>query len=116
MITLGACIAPAINGPVTQYIIVRSDLSRGIIAAQVAHAAGSGSTQHPPNTFVVVLAARSEEHLRSIHRKLELRDIDCTLIEETDPPFEGVAMSIGMGLVKDRTRVRKVVSNLPLLK
>lgn len=114
VITLGACIAPAIKAPITQYIVVRQDLPRGVIAAQVAHAAGAGSGRHPPNTYVVVLSVPTETHLRNVYRELENRDIPATLVEESDLPYEGQATAIGIDLIRDRTELRKVVSNLPL--
>lgn len=86
-----------------------------MIAAQVAHAAGA-SARHPPGTYVVVLAASSEAHLDEIARRLESVNVPLTLIEESDGPFAGQKMALGLDLVTDRTPVRKVVSSLPLLR
>lgn len=83
------------------------------MVAQVAHAAGS--YQHLPGTYVVVLAADSEIHLRRLHHQLQKADIEHTVIEESDPPYDGQLMAIGVGLVRDRRPVRKVVSSLPLV-
>lgn len=102
--------------PPTQYIIVRRDLPLGHLAAQVAHAAGSGSERHPPETHVVVLAVKNEAELREVAGRLAGHGIGHTLVEESDAPYEGQAMSIGIELVEDRTAVRKEVSSLPLLR
>ena len=97
-------------------MIVRKDLPLGHIAAQVAHAAGSGSNRHPPGTYVVVLAARSAQHLDEVSRVLESRSIEHTRVEESDGPYAGQLMALGLELVNDRTMVRKAVSQLPLLR
>lgn len=72
--------------------------------------------RHPPGTFVVVLAAADEEHLRDISLVLGNNRLEFTLITETDGPYSGQAMAMGLELVADRGPVRKVVSSLPLLK
>ena len=104
------------SGPLTQFIIVRSDLPLGMIAAQVAHAAGVGSERHPPDVHVVVLAASDEDHLRSISQRLLDADVAQTLVQEVDPPYTHQAMSIGLELIRDRSSVKKVLSSLPLLR
>lgn len=103
-------------GPLTQFIIVRADLPVGMIAAQVAHAAGVGSVRHPPEVHVVVLAARNEDHLRSISQKLLELEVAQTLVEEVDLPYMSQAMSIGLELVRDRHFVNLALSSLPLLR
>lgn len=97
-------------------MIVRKDLPLGHLAAQVAHAAGSGSTRHPPETHVVVLAAREEAELRQVSERLRVHGAEHTLIVESDGEFAGQAMSIGVELVTDRAAVRRAVSSLPLLR
>lgn len=87
-----------------------------MIAAQVAHAAGSGSERHPPNVHVVVLAVPSEEALRQIHSQLVDARLDPTLVVESDPPHTQQAMSIGLELTRDRRSVNRVLSSLPLLR
>ncbi len=87
-----------------------------MIAAQVAHAAGSGSERHPPGVHVVVLSVPSEAALRLVSRRLLESEIAQTLIEEVDPPYRQQAMSIGLELVRDRRSVNQVLSSLPLLR
>ena len=105
-----------ISAPATQYVIVRKDLPLGHLAAQVAHAAGSGSERHPPETHVVVLAAENESQLRSIALRLSRQNVRHTLVVESDGDYAGQAMSIGVELLVDRSAVRRAVSNLPLLR
>lgn len=116
---LGACVARFIDtGPVshpTAYIIARADLPRGFAAAQIAHAAGA-QAPHPPETHVVILEAPDEPRLRALACKLAAAQIAHTVVEEVDPPYTGQATAIGCALVNDRRPVRKVVSNLPLLR
>ena len=86
-----------------------------MLAAQVAHAAGSSSRRHPPGTYVVVLAAESEGHLAVIAKDLASHKIPHTRIVESDPPLGGQLTAIGVDLLVDRSSIRKVVSSLPLL-
>ena len=99
----------------TQYIIVRADLPIGMIAAQVAHAAGAGSERHPPEVHVVVLSVRSEAELLSASARLVSAEIAQTLVVEVDHPYEGQAMAVGCELLRDRRTIRQCLSSLPLL-
>jgi hypothetical protein len=82
--------------------------------AQVAHAAGHGSSKHPDGTFVVVLAVPDELTLRKLYVELRFEGVDCTAIVESDRPYENQMTAIGCGLVRDRSVIRRVVSSLPL--
>lgn len=110
------CLIVIDSKPLTQYIIVRKDLPLGTIAAQVAHAAGSSSDRHPEGTYVVVLAAESEDHLQRIGERISEAGIQNTPVFEVDPPYANSLMAIGLNLVRDRSAVRSVLSSLPLLK
>ena len=99
----------------TQYIVVRADLPIGMIAAQVAHAAGAGSERHPPDVHVIVLAVANEEELRLISQRLLDSEIAQTLVVESDAPYTEQAMSLGCELVCDREPLRRILSSLPLL-
>lgn len=92
-------------------MIVRKDLPLGVMAAQVAHAAGS-QAPHPPEAHVVVLAVEGEAALRALAARLP----GAHLVVESDPPYVDQAMAIGCPLVIDRTAIRKEVSSLPLLR
>ena len=98
------------------YIVLRPDLSRGTLAAQVTHAAGESSSGALPNgTRAVVLAARDEAHLHELHHTLLGAGIPHKLICEPDPPWNGQAMAIGITPCP-RDAVRKLLSSLPLLR
>ncbi len=87
-----------------------------MIAAQVAHAAGSGSERHPPDVHVVVLAVPSERILRQTYCRLVEAQLDPTLVVESDRPYTLQAMSIGLELIRDRRVANQVLSSLPLLR
>lgn len=84
-------------------------------AAQIAHAAGAFG-RHPPETHVVILAVPGEAALKALASKMASAGIEHRLVDEPDAPWDGQAMAIGCGILQDRSRVRKVVSQLPLLR
>jgi peptidyl-tRNA hydrolase len=101
----------------THYCLVRQDLPRGVLAAQLIHAAGESSPGGlPENTFAVALAAKSEEHLLHLEEKLRRLSIPHAAIREPDAPWDGALMAIGLAPVADRNQVKKVTSSLPLLR
>lgn len=85
-----------------------------MIAAQVAHAAGS-TGKHPAETHVVVLQVDTESELRRVSHKLRDLQVKHEVIVESDAPHTGCAMSLGCALVRDRELVRRALSSLPLL-
>jgi hypothetical protein len=95
--------------------VIRCDLPRGVQAAQVAHAAGAFGP-HPPETHVVILAVPDESTLKALSTKMAAAGLPHKLVDEPDEPWGGQAMAIGCSLTSDRTQVRKVVSQLPLLR
>lgn len=100
----------------THFCIVRRDLPRGVLAAQLIHAAGESSTQVPKGTFAIALAAKSEAHLMSIERKLQRLGIPHHAIRESDTPWNGALMAIGLPPTPDRSRVKPITKSLQLLK
>jgi peptidyl-tRNA hydrolase len=101
----------------THYCIVREDLPRGVLAAQLIHAAGESSRGIlPPHTFAVALAARDEAHLESLEQALRRFDIPHQAIREPDPPWNGALMAIGIVPVADRGAVKRVTGSLRLLR
>lgn len=120
----------------THYIIVRRDLPFGTLCAMVAHAAGEsffqlgwdssekerrslraevvGSSPAPgsiPTVTVVVLAIRNEARLRKLAQKLQAAGIQHVLFEESDAPYAGEAMSLGV-VPQVREIVRPFVKGL----
>lgn len=95
---------------------MRADLTRGIQAAQIAHAAGESSPGDlPSGTHVVVLTCRDEPELAELARRLTLRGARHVQIYEPDAPHNGALMAIGLtpGRKED---IRQHVSALPLLR
>jgi len=104
--------------PLTHYCILRQDLPLGTLAAQLIHAAGESSQGDllPNNTYAVALAAKSEDHLIFLEDKLRRLSIPHVAIRESDAPWNGALMAIGIQPVADRNQLKKVTSSLPLLK
>lgn len=96
---------------------MRSDLPRGIQAAQLVHAAGhSGRVGHlPEGTYAVALACRDEGELRALVERLKSAGLPFHLIHEPDAPYFGALMAIGLEPGYKST-FRKFLSNLPLIK
>jgi hypothetical protein len=95
------------------YVIVRADLPHGSQVAQTIHAAGESTpTRLLPGTIAVALHARDEQHLVEVADALACAGIDFHVVEECD----GEKMAIGVAPTTDRDRVRKVLSNLPLVR
>jgi len=65
---------------------------------------------------VVVLGVESQDALEALGNELERSGVGITRVREPDAPWNGQLTAIGCELVNDRTAVRKVVSQLPLLK
>jgi DNA gyrase inhibitor GyrI len=107
--------APA--GPLYHYVIVRSDLPHGVQVAQTIHAAGeSCEGPLPSGTYAVALAVPNEDSLRSLAQRLWDGEVPHTVIEEVDGPFAGQAMAIGCWPTRERERMRRFTSSLPLVR
>lgn len=107
-----ACEAPHGDDDWCHYVVIRKDLTTGQKCAQSVHAAGESSPfRVPPNTAAIVLGADNAEHLLEVRRELALAQITHVLILECD----GEPMAIGLEPTRDRKRIRKVLSKLPLL-
>jgi peptidyl-tRNA hydrolase len=98
-------------------VVVRDDLPRGFLAAQVVHAAGESSPGDLPHgTYAIVLAAASEAHLRHLAVELEQAGVPHTLITEPDAPWNGAATAIGLQPTQDRKLIASILGRLPTLK
>jgi len=81
------------------------------------HAAGQSVGEAvPPHSHAVVLAVANEDQLRNLSKILEKGEIKHVLIEEVDQPFTGQATAIGIEPTTNRREIRKIVSQLPLLR
>lgn len=108
--------AHPVETPQFHYVIVRGDLPRGIQAANIVHAAGE-SVPHrmSDGTHAVVLTVPDEPSLVAARERLVLACVPHKPIFETDPPYSGQLMAIGVepGRKED---LRRHLSSLPLLK
>lgn len=104
--------------PLYQYILVRKDLLLEDICPQVGHAAGESARlapDLPPNTHIVILAVPDEATLTSYEIKLVEAGLRYSPIREPDAPYNGALTAIGIE-PQARSKPRKILSNLPLLK
>jgi hypothetical protein len=93
--------------------IIRQDLPRGVLAAQLIHAAGESSPGGiPRGTHAVALAARDEQQLEALARRLAFEGIEHVAIREPDPPWNGALMAIGLA----PTRKQKPIEALRRLR
>ncbi|MEZ4452415.1 MAG: peptidyl-tRNA hydrolase [Nannocystaceae bacterium] len=105
----------------THYCIVRADLPRGVLAAQLIHAAGHSADLHagpgplPAGTRAVALAADDEPHLATIVARARALGVAHVAIHEPDPPWSGALMAVGLAPVRDRSTVRRLTRGLRLL-
>lgn len=60
------------------------------------------------------MSVKNESELRKLSKKLQLGGVKHVLIEEVDYPFTGQATAIGIQPTRERNKVRKYLSNLPL--
>lgn len=108
---------PQSDNPITHYVIVRDDdkMSIGAISAQIIHATNeSCEGPLPSGSYAVSLAAKDEDHLLEVAGRLWDAEIPHTVIYEPDEPFDGEATAIGIWPTRDRDRIKKCTSDLPL--
>lgn len=97
------------------YIAVRKDLPRGLLAAQVCHAAGESSPGNlPVGTHAVILGLTASE-LAALLARLQHAQVPCQAIVENDQPYQDQLLAIGLKPAP-RAAVAAYVSQLPLLK
>lgn len=105
-----------VSPSLTHYVLVRSDLPLGFLAAQVVHAAGESSPGNLPHaTNAVVLSVPDESTLREYCARLERAGVAHVPIHEPDAPWLGQMTAIGIAPVADRRALRPLLSSLPLL-
>lgn len=101
----------------THYCVVRGDLPRGVLAAQLIHAAGESGAGVAPGCFAVALAVDDEAALLRVEDRLRFYDIPHRAIREPDAPWCGQLMAIGVvPRARDDRELRRVLQRLPLLK
>ena len=106
----------------THFVIVRRDLPLGKMAAMVTHAAGeSGARYDDPERGgfqgcrAVVLEARDEVDLIMAQKQLQRNSIEDVSVYESDPPYSGQLMAIGLVPVES-TEVEGVTRSYSTLK
>ena len=96
--------------------MVRSDLPRGIQAANLIHAAGESSPGNlPSGTFAIALVLPDEASLWRLADLLRREKIDHRAIIEADGPFAGQLLAVGIAPQR-KEKLRKHLASLPLLK
>lgn len=99
------------------YCVTRDDLPKGVVAAQLVHAAGE-SNPEGQHSYAVVLSVSSEDRLIDIEKKLCEAEILHKAVREPDAPYNGELMAIGINpLLRSENRdFRRIVSGIKLLK
>ena len=85
-------------------------------AAQLIHAAGRSSPGGlAEGTYAIALTTENETELCKLAAVLKLSGIRSELIVESDTPFEGQAMALGIAPT-DRKLLKPYLARFPLLK
>lgn len=97
-------------------MVLRGDLPRGMQFAHCIHAAGESSPgKLSPGTYAIALKVPNEQALRELAEKLESRGIEHRLVTESQSPYTGQAMAIGVTPMP-RMELRRHFSSLPLMR
>ena len=106
---------PCIANYLTHYCIVRADIPFGAQAAQLIHAAGQSISEPvSEGTYAIALHVKCEADLRALSERLTTAAIEHALIVESDPPFAGQAMAIGVKPT-DRKQLKPFLSSYALV-
>lgn len=98
------------------YVIVRADLSRGLQAAMLVHAAGESSPGNlPEDTHAVVLVVANEPALEVVRARLARAGIAHVTIREPEAPWNGSLMALGLRPER-KENLRRYLSSLALLR
>lgn len=91
---------------------MRRDLSHGVAAAQLVHAAGESSPGGLlEGTYAIVLVVDDEDALTALARSLAIAGVAHVPIIEPDRGHEMTAIGVVPGL---RSKLRRYFSTLPL--
>jgi hypothetical protein len=108
--------SPVLVSDLFHYVVVRSDLPRGIQAANIIHAAGESSPGNlHSGTHAVCLTVPSEEALREVADRLGAAQIPFVSIVEVDAPYTKQLMAIGC-VPAGKEALKRCLSALPLLR
>jgi hypothetical protein len=80
------------------------------------HAAGESSPGNlPPHTYAIALSCKNEHELNELSHKLFLSGISHKRIVESDAPYNGQLMALGLK-PGWRSELKKHLSSCPLLR
>ena len=85
------------------------------MAAQIIHATGQSTTGHPPDTYAGALMRPDEPTLQRLADWLEARGVALVRVVESDGPYAGQLMALGVSLGR-KEALRRHLSSLPLLR
>lgn len=99
------------------YVIARTDVPTGVMAAQIVHAAGESSDRVPSGVHAVCLSAHSEMELEELEAKLLELGVSHTSIREPDEPWNGTLMAIGLEpVIRDQNpKLRRALARFKLI-
>lgn len=101
---------------IAHYCITRADLPAGLQAAQLIHAAGESSPGNlPPHTYAIALTCANEAELQALSQRLFLAGIKHKRIIESDAPWTGQLMALGIPPGK-RSELKRHLSMYKLLR
>lgn len=83
--------------PLYHYVVTRSDLPTGVLAAQTIHAAGESAALRVPDpgTRAVALTADAGE-LEDLEQRLIAAGVAHVAIREPDAPWCGALLAVGL--------------------
>ena len=95
---------------------MRRDLPLGVISANLVHAAGESSPGNlAEGTYAVVLQVPGEPELLALAERLERAGLRPVRVVESDPPYAGQLMALGVPPARKEI-LRRHLSSLPLLR
>lgn len=98
------------------YVVVRTNLPPGVLAAQLVHAAGESSPGDlKDGTFAIVLGVPNEDALCLLAARLDGAGVAHVCVREPDAPYRGALMAIGVR-TGPRSMLRRHFSSLPLFR
>ena len=101
---------------IAHYCITRADIPTGLQAAQLIHAAGESSPGNlSPHCYAIALTCKDEHELQALSEKLFLAGIKHKRIIESDAPWSGQLMAIGIP-PQSRNKMKRHLSSCPLLR
>ena len=101
---------------IAHYCITRADISTGLQAAMLIHAAGESSPGNlEPHTYAIALVCDDEDDLEALSFRLFMEGIKHKRIIESDAPYTGQLMALGIP-PGPRSMLNKHLSSLRLVR